>query len=213
MAQKTKLGTEEVADLLMESPITVCEWMQRGMLHAEVLKDELVRPFNLGDVAQFAREHGLQFNRPDRDRLRILIVNDNVQAANQLVELLDTLSETAEAMAVHNAFDAGRKIPYFQPDVVLVDLHMPYQDTVEICRQIKSDHTTRHVRLITVTNLVDQEHKQRMLMAGIDVCLERPLSNQQLLDVMGLCPDPAKEREGIYQDTVVSTKNEYYQTD
>lgn len=193
MAEKTRLASDEVVNLLMDSPITVCEWMQKGMLHAEVTVGDELRPFNMGDVANIAREYGLQFNRPDNGRLRILIVNDNVQAAHRLVELLDTLTETAESMPVYSAFDARQKIPAFQPDLVLVDLDTPYQEILEMCRQIKSDHTTRHVRIITMSNPRNIEYKQRMLMAGVDLCLERPLSNQQLLEVMGLHLDPVRD--------------------
>lgn len=204
MAEKTRLGSDEVVNLLMDSPVTVCEWMQKGMLHAEVASGEELRHFNMGDIAKIASDYGLQFNRPDNGRLRILIVNDNVQAAHRLVELLDTLTETAESMPVYSAFDAGQKIPGFQPDLVLIDLSSPYQDTLEMCRQIKSDHITRHVRIITLSDPLDIEYKQRMLMAGVDLCLERPLSNEKLLETMGLHLDPVRETSryhGVSLDT------------
>lgn len=199
MAQKTSLSSNEVANLLMDSPVTVCEWMQNGMLHAEV-SGAVMRPFTMGDVAQFARENGMQFNRPDRGKLRILILDNEVQSAHRLVEILDTLSETAEAVTVHSAFEAGRKIPDFRPDVVLMESDMPRQESLEICRLIKGDHATRHIRIITITNSEDQEHKQRMLMAGVDVCLERPLSNQGLLEKMGLYLNPAKAGESLSEN-------------
>lgn len=212
MAQKTRLGSDEVVNLLMESPVTVCEWMQKGMLHAEVSANNELRPFNMGDVAQIARDYGLQFTRPDNGRLRILIVNDNVQAAHRLVELLDTLTEAAESMPVYSAYDAGQKIAAFQPDLVLVDLSSPYQDTLEICRQIKSDHATRHVRIVTISSSVDLEHKQRMLMAGVNVCLERPLSNQQLLEVMGLQLGTATNGDRFYRESPIDREVKNYQS-
>lgn len=190
MAQKTPLGHDEVVNLLMDSPVTVCEWMQKGMLHAEVTTDEKRRPFNMGDVAEIARDYGLQFNCSEFGRLRILIVNDNARDAHRLVELLDTLTESAESMPVYSASDAMRRIPAFQPDLVLVDLSSPYHDTLEMCRLIKSEHTTRHARIIIVSSLTDRAYKQRMLMAGVDLCMERPTSNERLLEVMGLQLDP-----------------------
>lgn len=193
MANKTRLRSDEIVDLLMESPIKVCEWMQKGMLHAEVLSDDEARIFNMGDIAKIARDYGLQLNRPDNSRLRILIVNDNVRSAHRLVELLDTLTETAESMPVYSANDVADKMPGFQPDLVLIELNSAYQDTLEICRQIKSDPTTRHVRVITISSSVDIAFKQRMLMAGVDVCLERPLSNEHLLEVMGLHFDSVRD--------------------
>jgi PleD family two-component response regulator len=195
MAQKTRLNSNEVTNLLMNSPLTVCEWMQKGMLHAEVT-GVVKRPFTMGDVAQFARENGKQFNRPDRGKLRVLIVNGDVQSASRLIEILDTLSETTEAVAVHSTFDAGRRIADFRPDVVLIESQILRQESLEICRLIKSDHTTRHVRVVAVLDPSDYDHKQRLLMAGADCCMEKPICNQVVLDAMGLCPDSRQENDG-----------------
>lgn len=199
MAQKTQLNSNEVTNLLMNSPLTVCEWMQNGMLHAEV-SGVIKRPFNMGDVAQFARENGKQFNRPDHGKLRVLIVNSDVSSASRLVEILDTLSETAEAVAVHSTFDAGRKITDFRPDVVLIESQMLRQESLEICRLIKSDHATRHVKIVAVLDPADRDHKQRLLMAGADSCLDAPISNKAMLGVMGLCPEAHQKQEGVHQE-------------
>ena len=199
MAQKTRLNSNEVANLLMDSPVTVCEWVQNGMLHAEV-SGIVKRPFTLGDVAQFAKEKGLQFNRPDQDKLRILIVNNNVRSAHCMIEILDTLSETTESVAVHSTFDAGRKIPEFRPDIVMLESQIPRHESLEICRLIKSDRETRHVRVVAVLDADDVEHKQRMLMAGADSCLEKPISNQALMGEMGLSLDPRCESEDAYHE-------------
>ncbi len=200
MAQKTRLNSNEVTNLLMNSPLTVCEWMQNGMLHAEV-SGVVKRPFTMGDVAQFARENAKQFNRPDRGKLRVLIVNSDVQSASRLIEILDTLSETTEAVAVHSTFDAGRRIADFRPDVVLIESQILRQESLEICRLIKSEHATRHVRVVAVLDPGDHDHKQRMLMAGADSCLDAPISNKAMLDVMGLCLEPRLENDGSCQKT------------
>ncbi len=200
MAQKTRLNSNEVTNLLMGSPITVCEWMQNGMLHAEVA-GVVQRPFTMGDVAQFARENGKQFNRPDRGDLRVLIVNSDVQSASRLVEILDTLSESTETVAVHSIFDAGRKITDFRPDIVLIDSKILRQESLEICRLIKSEHATRHVQVVAVLDPADRDHKQRLLMAGADSCLNAPIDNQALLDIMGLCFESHKKEEGVFQET------------
>jgi two-component system OmpR family response regulator len=200
MAQKTRLNSNEVANLLMDSPVTVCEWMQNGMLHAEV-SGVIKRPFTMGDVAQFTKDNGMQFNRPDQSKLRILIINNDLQSAHRLVEILDTLSETAESVAVHSTFDAGRKISEFRPDIVLIGAGLPRHECLEICRQIKSGHATRHVKVVVVLETSDHNHRQRMFMAGADSCLENPVSNQALLDVMGLCLNPVREYEDAYRES------------
>lgn len=187
MAQKTHLSSNEVARLLMVSPVTVCEWVQQGMLHAMVF-DGGEHHFDMEDIQEFAQERGFSLSPPDRSRLRILVVDDDIRAARFLVDLFGTLSETVEAQAVHNAFDAGSRIHSFRPDVVLLDLSRP--DGIEICRRFKSDPASRAARVIAMTDQPSVECTQRAMMAGAETCLGKPLKHQQLFDVIGLTLEP-----------------------
>jgi len=191
MAQKTHLNSDEVARLLMASPVTVCEWVQQGKLHAVVIdggEHRFERHFDLDDVQQFAQEQGFSLSPPDRGRLRILVVDDDIRAARFLVNLFGTLSETVEAQAVHNAFDAGSQIHTFRPDVVLLDLS-PH-DGIDICRRIKSDPASRAARVIAMSDQPSVETTQRAMMAGAETCLAKPLNHQRLFDVLGLTMEP-----------------------
>ena len=196
MAEKTNLTSDEVANLLMTTPLDLYEWVQKGMLHAAVANAGKSR-FNLDDVQCFARDLGISICRPDKSKLRILIIDDDVHMSRSLVELFDTLSETVEATAVHSAFDAGRSLCDFRPDVVLLDSFMSRQDSFEICRRIKSDHTTRHVRLIALMDPCDSEHKQRMHMMGVEACLSKPLNHQKLFQAIGVCLDQSTGTNGL----------------
>ena len=187
MAQKTRLNADEVASLLMVTPVTVCEWVQQGMLHATVI-DGGEHHFDMDDIQEFALERGFSLSPPDCGRLRILVVDDDIRTARLLVDLFGTLSETVEAQAVHNAFDAGSRIHSFRPDVVLLDLSQP--DGIETCRRIKSDPASREARLIAMTDQPSVECTQRAMMAGAETCLPKPLKHQQLFDTIGLTLEP-----------------------
>ena len=186
MAQKTQLSADEVADLLMVSPINVFEWMQHAKLHVH-LEDGLDTVFSRDDLRFFAQMRGLNISRPDKNKLRILIVDNDLRVTRSLVDLFDTLSETVEATAVHSAFEAGQQLQNDNPDIVLVDLMMPHQEGIEMCRRIKSGHGTRHVRLITLSDKLDDEQVQRSLMLGAEACLAKPIDHQKLFEAMGLC--------------------------
>ncbi len=210
MATQTSLSPEEVASLLMVSPVKVYDWVQRGMLHATLLpaissaipsttvrvgQAGVDRRFDLEDVQVFARERGMLMGSPEHSKLRVLIIDDDVQMARYLVELFDTFTETVEAVAVHSGFEAGRMLDRFTPDIVLLDLMMPQQDGFEICRRIKSDQATRQVRVIAISGYADKGQRQRIAMAGAEVCLHKPLKSQALFDAMGLCKAPAVSTE------------------
>lgn len=188
MAKKTSLTANEVADLLMGSPLVVFEWMQQGKLHVS-LQDGSDTVFTREELKYFAQTRGLTIARPDKNKLRILIVDTDLKLTRFLVDLFDTLSETVEASAVHSAYEAGQRLQSECPDIVLMDLMLQNRDDIEMCRRIKSDRATRHVRLITMTSQVDAELTQRSLMLGAEACLAKPIDHQKLFDLMGLCMD------------------------
>jgi len=188
MAKKTNLSSSEVDDLLMVSPLMLFEWVQQGKLHAQ-LEDGLETPFTRDDIRYFAQTRGLGINRPDKNKLRILIIDNDRQLTRSLVDLFDTLSETVEATSAHSAYEAGQRLQSESPDIVLMDLALQNRDDIEMCRRIKSDRATRHIRLMTMSSQADSELIQRSLMLGAEACLAKPIDHQKLFEVMGLCMD------------------------
>ncbi len=191
MAKKTQLSVDEVVELLMTSPLRVFEWVQQGRLHVH-LEDGLDTVFSREDLRFFAQMRGLDISRPDKGRQRILIVDNDPRLTRFLVDLFDTLSETVAATAVHTAFEAGQHLQRGGSDIVLMDLMLSNQEGIEMCRRIKSDHATRHVRLVTMVNYLNAEQVQRSLMLGAEACLAKPLDHQKLFKAMGLSMDMRK---------------------
>jgi CheY-like chemotaxis protein len=202
MAKRTSLSANEFSNLLMVSPIQVFEWIQKGTLHVH-LDDGLDQVFSREDLRYFAQMRGLNISRPDKDKQRILIVDGDLRVTRFLVELFDTLSETVEATAVHTAFEAGQQLQRGNTDIVLMDLMLPNQEGIEMCRRIKSDHATRHVRLVTMIDYLNAEQVQRSLMLGAEACLAKPLDHEKLFKAMGLCMEIPEEgnfaRPAAYQ--------------
>jgi len=186
MAEKTQLSADEVTELLMTSPLRIFEWVQQGRLHV-YLKDGLETVFSCEDLRFFAQMRGLNISHPDKGRQRILIVDNDSQLTRFLVDLFDTLSETISATAVHTAFEAGQHLQRGGPDIVLMDLMLSNQEGIEMCRRIRSDRATRHVRLVTMVDCLNAERVQRSLMLGAEACLAKPLDHQKLFKAMGLC--------------------------
>lgn len=202
MAKKTSLSSSEVSDLLMVSPLELFEWVQQGKLHVR-LEDGFDSVFSREELRHFALMRGMSIGRPDKNKLRILVVDSDFRLTRSLVDLFDTLSDTVEACAVQSAFEAGQRLQSDDPDIVLLDLQLPNQEGIEMCRRIKSGRATRHVRLVTMTDQLNDEHVQRSLMLGAEACLAKPLDHQKLFSAMGLSleiPDErAAGRAGTYQ--------------
>ncbi len=173
----------EVAALLVVSPVTLRQWAQKGLIKFTSTPGGH-RRFLLKDVEQFARDKGivLASNGP----LRVLVVDDNRSFARYLADLLARLDKPIETLTAHDGFDAGRKISQFSPNIVLLDLKMPGMDGFDVCSQLKSDDDTSHIRVIAMTGYYTPSNQEKIINSGAEACLAKPFDKSELLDVIGI---------------------------
>ncbi len=188
--QKPYLTPIEVAELLMVSPVTVRQWAQKGLLNAATTPGGH-RRFLRREVERFARQRGLALQPPEGDTMRILIVDDDKLVAESLEALFQEFSDSVTVEVAYDGFDAGQKILGFQPHVVLLDLVMPGLDGFQVCARLKADPTTKASRIIAMTTFPSRDNVRRILEAGAEICLSKPLNVETLLDTIGLETEPS----------------------
>jgi CheY-like chemotaxis protein len=111
-----------------------------------------------------------QFKSPPR---RVLIVDDNEDAANSLAMILKLGGH--ETLSVYTAADALTRAVAFKPDVVLLDIGLPGMDGYEVAQQMRELPGLRDVRLIAVTGYGRSEDRMRAREAGFDDHLVKPV--------------------------------------
>jgi CheY-like chemotaxis protein len=114
---------------------------------------------------------------------RVLIVDDNIDAAKTLGMLVETLGEN-EVHVAHNGTDALRMAQEERPDVVLLDLKMPGMDGYEVARRLRSESWGRDLTLVAVTGWALEDHKRRTHDAGFDRHLTKPADIASLAAVL-----------------------------
>lgn len=181
---KPYLTPNEAASLLMVAPATLRVWADKGLLKAQTTAGGH-RRFLREDLERFRRERGHEGKPPGGDGQRILIVDDEAAFTRYLASLLGGVAGTRTAVA-ENGFAAGQLVHTFRPDAVLLDLMMEGLDGFQVCRQIKSDPATRHIRVIALTGYPAPENIERILAAGAETCLDKPLDEERLLALLGL---------------------------
>ncbi len=184
----------EVAELLMVSPVTVRQWAQKKWIHA-ISTAGGHRRFLRHNVEQFARERGMELVSDGPPR--VLVVDDNRSFARYLADLLANQPNPVDTETAHDGFDAGRKVLQFAPDIVLLDLKMPGMDGFSVCEQLKQDDVTKHIRIIAMTGYYTPDNETRILEAGAEACLAKPFDKSVLLDVMGLEQVVAEETMAV----------------
>lgn len=181
---KHYLTPNEAAALLMVAPATLRVWADKGLLKAHTTAGGH-RRFLREDVDDFQRERNQNKGHSVDDGLRILIVDDDASLTRYLIALLKDIPGALTATA-GDGFSAGRLVQTFRPDVVLLDLMMDGLDGFQVCRQIKSDPATRHIRVIAITGYPSAENIERILAAGAEICLPKPLDDEKLLALLEL---------------------------
>jgi signal transduction histidine kinase len=117
-------------------------------------------------AAAAAREHA----GPTR---KILVVDDNEDAANTLASLLALDGhEVATAYTGSQALDCARA---FAPAVVLLDIGLPGIDGYEVARRIRAEHKDDAIRLIAITGYGQDTDRERARAAGFAAHLIKPV--------------------------------------
>jgi CheY-like chemotaxis protein len=104
---------------------------------------------------------------------KVMIVDDNPYNV-ELASFVLTTDGLEVAVAV-NAADALAQIPVFQPDLILMDVQMPGMDGLELTRRLKADPATSHVRIVAFTAYAMKGDEEKMLAAGCDAYLSKPI--------------------------------------
>ena len=121
----------------------------------------------------------------DARALRILIVDDNVDAADSIAMLLSM--EGHETRSVNTARAALLAVPDFKPEVVLLDIGLPEMDGYEVARHLRAQGSTngsRRIRLVAVTGYGQPADRLRAHEAGFDEHMVKPVEPAALQDFL-----------------------------
>jgi signal transduction histidine kinase/ActR/RegA family two-component response regulator len=141
---------------------------------------ELVVRLPLAAAPVEVTEPGREDGDPPR---RVLVVEDNVDAAQMLRELLELSGhEVTVAATGHEALEALRST---RVDVVLCDLGIPDMSGYEVARAVRADASLRETPLVALTGYGQPEDRRRTAEAGFDDHLTKPVNLEALHAVFG----------------------------
>jgi CheY-like chemotaxis protein len=113
---------------------------------------------------------------------RVLVVDDNVEAADSLASVLQLMGhETAVAYDGLGGIELAKRM---KPDVVLLDLGMPTIDGLETARRLRALASLEGIRIVAVTGWGLDSDRARTREAGFDAHLVKPVDVSTLEDVL-----------------------------
>jgi PAS domain S-box-containing protein len=113
---------------------------------------------------------------------RILIVEDNADAAAMLRDLLELQGHEVTAVGTGRA--ALQVLEQEPADLVLCDLGLPGMSGYEVAREIRTDPALRGLTLVAVTGYGQPEDRQRTTAAGFDHHLIKPVDLREIERVL-----------------------------
>ena len=120
---------------------------------------------------------------------RVLVVDDNMDAADSLAMLLRL--EGHEVGTRYNgpaALEAARSL---RPEVVFLDIGLPGMDGYEVARRLRGQSELGEIFLVAVTGVGQEEDRRRSREAGFDVHLTKPVDPREVARL--LAARPAKQ--------------------
>jgi CheY-like chemotaxis protein len=114
---------------------------------------------------------------------RILVVDDNADAAVALAELLAELGH--EVRVAHDGLEALALARAFRPDVCLLDIGLPVMDGYELAQRLRSQaELPEGVRMVAITGYGRDADRRRSKEAGFDAHLVKPVAFNALTCVI-----------------------------
>jgi PAS domain S-box-containing protein len=113
---------------------------------------------------------------------RVLVVDDNMDAADMLVMMLQMFGH--EVKAAYTGQTALKTAVEYQPDVVLLDIGLPDMNGYEVARHLRQQPQTKDVRLIAMTGYGQDSDRQRSEEAGCEHHLVKPVDPQKLEELL-----------------------------
>lgn len=119
----------------------------------------------------------------------ILVVDDNDMNLALMRDLL--VGQGYRVRVAVDADDAIAVLHDFRPRLILMDIQLPGMDGLTLTRMLKANPSMRDIRIVGLTGYAMADDEQRLLAAGCDGYLVKPLDTRRLPGVISSMLQPA----------------------
>lgn len=131
---------------------------------------------------------------------RILVVDDNPNNLDLILYLLRAFGHSPVGFTTaHAALEQARTFYY---DLILADIRMPDMDGFEFARRVRSDARLKDARLVAVTAMAMAGDRERILQAGFDGYLSKPIDPERFVHQIEGFLAPPKTAPPVQQEPV-----------
>ncbi len=118
---------------------------------------------------------------------KILVIDDRKDNLTAIEAQISMMNKTLEIVTADSGMSGLEMARIHQPDVILLDIHMPEMDGYEVCRKLKADSLTRQIPVIFLTALrTSAADRIKGLEIGADAFLSKPVNEGELMAEIGV---------------------------
>lgn len=106
----------------------------------------------------------------------MMVVDDNpanLKLASDVLEI-----EGYDICRCIDAEDAIKRIPDFQPALILMDVALPGMDGIQLTRKLKSERSTADIVIVALTAFAMKDDRERLMSSGFDGYITKPINTR-----------------------------------
>lgn len=132
---------------------------------------------------------------------RVLVVEDNELNLKLFCDLLKAHDYATEP--VRDGREAVERARAFAPDLIVMDIQLPYVSGLELIETCKADAELRAIPIMAVTAYAGKEDEERVRAAGAEAYVSKPISLMRFIgEVVALTPKEARPAPEAAEDSL-----------
>jgi excisionase family DNA binding protein len=175
------LTTGEIAKYCHVTHRGVLKWVESGKLKAYRTPGKHSR-VSIEDFLNFLKEYNMPVPlelQPASLLKKVLIVDDDRGIVHSLRRIL-MLENKYIIEEAFDGFEAGKKFTAFQPDLIILDIHMPALDGFQVYANIRQDPNSKNTKILIISGVSEPNEIQKIMDLGADGFLQKPFTNEAL---------------------------------
>ena len=113
--------------------------------------------------------------------LKLFIVDNSMLIVVRLINILSEIENIKIIGVANNATKAVEYILKSSPDVVILDIHMPDGNGIDILKQIKKEKPS--IKVLMLTNYPESDYKKICMKEGADYFLDKSIEFEKVIDI------------------------------
>lgn len=171
--RKDVLTTGQVAQICNVAPRTVTKWFDSGQLKGYRIPGSKDRRIPTSELIRFMKSHDMPTDGLEFGITRVLIIDSDDHAAEDLANGLVTKKEY-DVQIASNSFDAGIVAQKQLPHVILINLMARGIDADHVCQYVRSNGELNATKVVAVAPTLGEKEINALLQKGYDAAVTDP---------------------------------------